>query len=231
MEENHSFSDIIGNNQAPYINMLADHGADFTNIAISHPSEPNYFALFSGSTWGIPDDNNYNFPGPTLAGELNGAGKTFVGYIDSGSPRHHNPWESFVDSRNVEQPFSSFPSDFTQLPLVSWVIPNLNNDMHDGSIQQGDQWLQSNLSAYATWAQTHNSLLIVTWDEDDNSANNQVPAIFYGANLTPGQYGESADHYSTIRTIEDMYGLTPLADSASATAISDVWACNAGASK
>jgi hypothetical protein len=227
MEENHGYSEIIGSSEAPYINSLASHGALFTDsFAIGHPSEPNYFGLFSGSDWGIADDNDYNFPGPTLAGELNGKGKTFVGYIDSGSPRHHNPWESFADSQNVEQPFSSFPSDFTKLPLVSWVIPNLNNDMHDGTIQQGDGWLQSNLSAYATWAQTHNSLLIVTWDEDDSGGNNQIATIFFGANVITGQYNELINHYNVLRTLEDMFGLASLANSASAAPITDAWHCS-----
>src|SRR5437879_11560491 len=54
MEENHSFSDIIGNtSQAPYFNQLASEGAELTSsYAITHPSEPNYMALFAGSTFG-----------------------------------------------------------------------------------------------------------------------------------------------------------------------------------
>jgi hypothetical protein len=51
MEENHSYSDIIGNtSQAPYMNDLAGEGALLTSsYAITHPSEPNYMALFAGS--------------------------------------------------------------------------------------------------------------------------------------------------------------------------------------
>ncbi len=190
VEENHHYSQIIGSNSAPYINSLASGGVLFTNsFAVTHPSEPNYFALFVGSTKGVTDDNDYNFSGPSFAGQMATAGKSFKGYIDSGSPRKHNPWESFSDSLTVEAAFSTFPTDFTTLPAVSWVIPNLNNDMHDGTILQGDQWLQANIGAYATWAATHNSLLIVTWDEDDETGNNnQVATIFYGANLHSGQY-------------------------------------------
>lgn len=51
--ENHSYADIIGNPATPFINALARQGALFTrSFAITHPSEPNYLALFSGSTQG-----------------------------------------------------------------------------------------------------------------------------------------------------------------------------------
>src|SRR5882757_5332272 len=49
IEENHSYSSIIGSSSAPYINSLASQGASFTqSFAITHPSEPNYLALYAG---------------------------------------------------------------------------------------------------------------------------------------------------------------------------------------
>ena len=57
MEENHSYSEIIGSSQAPYINSLASKGALFTNShAITHPSEPNYMAMSSGAPYGLSSD-------------------------------------------------------------------------------------------------------------------------------------------------------------------------------
>ena len=94
------------------------------------------------------------------------------------------------DSQNASllklQPFSSFPADFTQLPTVAVVIPNEQNDMHDGTIAQGDAWLQSNIEPYRQWAMTHNSLLILTFDEDDTSATNQIFTLFLGPMVAPG---------------------------------------------
>jgi acid phosphatase len=69
------------------------------------------------------------------------------------------------------------------LPTISFVIPNLDNDMHDGTIAEGDAWLYNNLSAYAAWAKANNSLLVVTGDEAENSESNHIPTIFYGANV------------------------------------------------
>ena len=109
--------------------------------------------------------------------------------------RKHVPWASFTNipgSRSL--PFSAFPapSNYAGLPTVSMVIPNLDNDMHDGSIAQGDQWLYQNLSQYAAWAKANNSLLILTWDEDDNTPRNQIPTVFYGGER-PARHLQRAD--------------------------------------
>ena len=106
---------------------------------------------------------------------------------------------------------------------MSFVIPNLLDDMHDGTVAQGDTWLKNNQDGYAQWAKTHNSLLIVTWDEDDYSESNQVPTLFVGAHVMPGDYSEQITHYSVLRTIENGYGLSALGSAASATPITDVW--------
>jgi hypothetical protein len=210
VEENHSFSEIIGNPQAPYINSLASAGVLLTNYhAVSHPSEPNYFALYAGSTFGVQDDGNYSEPDPTLATILHGNGESFIGYVESGSPQKHNPWESFPEGVSVERNMSTFPaSDFSQLPNVSFVIPNLNDDMHDGTVAQADQWLSINIGAYAQWALTHQSLLMVVWDEDDGTEGNQVPAILYGADIVPGAYNDAYAHYDLLRTLLDASDLS-----------------------
>lgn len=241
MEENHSYSDIIGNtSQAPYLNQLAKEGALFTSsFAVTHPSEPNYMALFSGSTDGLTADScPVTSSAASLGSELLGAGDTFKGYSEglpsAGSTtctsgdyaRKHSPWVNFTNVPGSDSvPFSSFPGSdsYSSLPTVSFVIPNLQHDMHDGTVQQGDTWAKSNLDAYAQWAKANNSLLIVTWDEDDSSQDNQIPTIFVGAGVKPGKYGEKINHYNVLATIEQMYGLAKAGSSASATPITDIW--------
>lgn len=226
MMENHSFDQILsgGGSQTAFLRRLAAQGANFTNaFAITHPSEPNYFALFSGSTQGIRDDGNHSYNVPTLAGALVAAHKSFIGYIEAGSPRKHNPWESFADSQGVEQSLAQFPTDFDNLPTVSFVIPDLDDDMHDGTVEQGDTWVSQHLAAYAAWAQTHNSLLIVTFDEDDDGPQNRIPTIFVGEHVQPGRYAQRINHYTVLRTILAMYGLQPLAKSADETPITGIW--------
>jgi acid phosphatase len=140
------------------------------------------------------------------------------------------PWISFANVPNgttVEtssnQRFADFPADFGKLPTVTFVIPNLDHDMHNGepaqSIPAGDAWLRENLDSYYQWAKTHNSLLIVTFDENDDKRRyqgltnplvspsptypppdvyneylldlrNRTVTIFAGANIKPGVYSE-----------------------------------------
>jgi acid phosphatase len=95
--------------------------------------------------------------------------------------RKHAPCVNFNSvPTSANQPFTSFPTDFPTLPTISIIDPNLNNEMHDGTIAQGDTWLQQHMTGYVQFAQTHKSLLIVTWDEDDSVRGNQMPTIFVG---------------------------------------------------
>ncbi len=211
VEENHAFNEIIGNPQAPYINSLASGGALLTNYhAVSHPSQPNYLALYSGSTFGIADSGTHALPDPTLATVLQSAGRSFTGYIEPLSPRKHNPWESFPEGTTVEKNFNSFPTtaNFSTLPDIAFVIPDQNDDMHDGTIQQADTWLWTNVDAYAQWAVTHHSLLMVVWDEDDGSAGNQIPGILYGSNINPGADNTSYNHYDILASLAGSFALT-----------------------
>jgi hypothetical protein len=124
----------------------------------------------------------------------------------------------------VSLPFASFPAGYASLPTMSFVIPNLDDDMHDGSIAQGDAWLGRNMSGSAAWAKANNRLLVITWDQDDNSGNNQVPAIFYGAGVKTGTYIEPVIHVNVASTIEQTYGLMKTGLAARAPAIKDIWA-------
>ena len=238
VEENHGYSEIIGSSQAPYINTLADEGASFTNShAITHPSQPNYLAFFSGSTQGITDDScPHTFSAANLGSELIAAKKTFIGYSEglpsTGSTvctsgeyaRKHAPWTDFSNVPSSDSvPFSKFPSNYANLPTISFVIPDLLDDMHDGTIQQGDSWLQTHLQGYVTWAKTNNSLLIVTFDEDQGTTANQIATIFVGPMVKTGKYSEHINHYNVLRTLEAIYGLPYAGKSASSTTITDVW--------
>jgi phosphatidylinositol-3-phosphatase len=239
--ENHSFAQIIGSSSAPYINSLAGAGANMTNFhAETHPSEPNYFAMFSGSTQGITDDTcpppGSPYATANLGAEVRAAGRSWGSYNESlpaeGSTvctsgdyaRKHNPWFSFGNlPASTGHTFARFPSDFTTLPTVSFVVPNLCGDMHDCSVGTGDTWLRDHLGAYATWAAAHNSVLIVTFDEDNGSSGNRIATVFSGAHVRQGAYGTSYNHYNLLRTIEDMYGTGHAGNAATATPISEVW--------
>lgn len=240
VEENRSEANIIGNKAAPFITALAASGANMVqSYAETHPSEPNYLAMFAGSTFGVTSDRCPVNAGdaPNLGSELLAAGYTFAGFAEGlpavGSPactagkyaRKHVPWANFTNVPPANSlPFSAFPiGNYASLPTVSFVIPNNDDNMHDGSIAQADTWLNRQLAGYANWAVANNSLLIVTWDEDDNSSRNQIPTIFYGAHVVPGNYAERINHYNLLSTIEQMYGLPKTGYAAGAPPIADIW--------
>ncbi len=211
VEENHGFSDIIGNTRAPFINTLASEGLLFTNFhGIGRPSQINYLALFSGSTHGIEDDEAHAISAPTLADQLESAGLSFAGFGEHGSERKHKPWESFASSRHRAEDFNFFPKNFDQLPTVAFVTPNLSHNMHDGTIEEGDRWLRKYLGPYINWAKRHNSLFILTFDEDAGHDDDRVPTIVVGAGITPGMDPTPGDHYSLLRAIQSSYGLASL---------------------
>src|SRR5487761_973879 len=232
IEENHSYSQIIGSSSEPYINSLARKGALFTDShGITYPSQPNYLALFAGSTFGLTTDNcPYTFSAANLGSELRAAGLTYSSYSQSMPAqgykgchsgkymRKHNPAPDFSNVPSADnKTFAQFPSRYASLPTVSLVDPNLLDDMHNGTVAQGDTWLNAHFNGYVKWAMNNNSLLILTWDTDNRTSGNHVATLFAGAHVTPGRYGESITHYNVLRTIEQAYGL-PYAGASSTAA-------------
>ncbi|MEU8511374.1 alkaline phosphatase family protein [Kitasatospora sp. NPDC048722] len=241
--ENHAYSQVIGSSNAPYVNnTLVAGGATLTQShALTHPSQPNYYMLFSGSSQGVTDDSCVDvgtMQAPNLASELLDAGQTFASY-NEGIPgvgatdcrvdtyaQKHNPWFGFGNvPTSSAYGMDAFPADFTTLPKVSFVVPDLCDDMHDCSVGTGDSWIQTNLAAYADWARSHNSLLVMTFDEDNKLSGNRIPTVIYGAHVAPGSStSTSYNHYDVLHTLEDLAGVNAHAgNSASANDITGIW--------
>jgi hypothetical protein len=241
--ENHADAQITAST-APYFASLTKQGAHMTKAyAVTHPSQPNYLALFSGATRGVTDDScPHTFEGYDVSRQLVRAGRSFKAYSEglpsAGSTvcnsgryvRKHAPWVNFSHfSQSRHRPMTDFPTDFRTLPTVAFVVPDLCHDMHDCSVATGDAWMKSHLDAYVQWAKTHNSLLITTFDEDNNTAVNQIHTSFVGAHVKAG-YSSPAqiNHYNVLATIEDMYGLSRLGKAEGKAAITDVWTTSGG---
>lgn len=245
--ENHGYSSIIGSPAAPFINGLAERSALFTHYyAHTHPSQPNYLYLFSGSVQGAKENEcPLHLTTPNLGHALLRAGLTFAGFAEDlpeeGSrvcvsglyARKHAPWVNWQhDQANglppaANRPFSAFPTNYADLPTVSIVIPNNANNMHHGTdpdrIRGADVWVRRNLAGYLEWAQTHNSLCILTWDEDDGKEGNRIPTLFFGPMVRAGQYAQRLSHLHLLRTLEAMYGLPPVADRPEIGPIQGIW--------
>ena len=239
--ENHGYAQVIGAGQAPYLNLLAGRGALLTDAhGLTHPSQPNYLGMFAGSTYGVTDDSCPRDIGGTanLGSQLAAAGLTFAGYSE-GLPstgyrgcgggdryaRKHNPWVDFTAlPGSVNRTFADFPADYATLPAVSFVVPNLCHDMHDCPVAAGDTWAQAHLDGYARWAAGHNSLLIVTWDEDEGTGGDHIPTLFTGAHVASGsRYPREVDHYGILRTVEAACGLPGLGAAAGRQPVTGIW--------
>ena len=144
---------------------------------------------------------------------------------------------------DVNKTFANFPTTaagYASLPAVSFVIPNTLHNTHGSNDtdpyatdpgaygllrQNADAWLQQNINGYLQWAKANNSLLIITGDEGDRAhgfnslATNNVTTIVNGSTdlFVPGTNSTNVTPYNLLRTVEDMYGLTPLGGSAGAS--------------
>jgi hypothetical protein len=249
--ENHGYNEIIGSPDAPFLNRLAaEYGVAANYVSVAHPSLPNYLALTGGDTFGVTTDCTDCFQeAPNLAVDrIAASGRTWRAYMESmPSPGYigdaypymqkHDPFVYYNDLRtdpaqraNVV-PYSQLAADLaaTQTtPAFGWITPDMLHDMHDGTVAQGDAWLSSEipvLLAAPAWTQQR-SLLVITWDEDDNAPGNKV-ATFVIAKGVPAGFRSSVayNHYSLLRTVEVAWSLAPLTvNDAQAAVMSDFFA-------
>lgn len=262
IEENKFPAEVIcASCETPFLQRLVREGTSFDRMyGEEHPSEGNYLWLFSGDNQGVRFQDRSPVAlsnAMNLGRALIQKNLSFVGYAEDLPDsylqskngdwpesalyvRRHIPWLTFTDfndprtSDRYTRPFSAFvATDFDALPKVALVIPNLMNDMHDGSVSAGDCWLAANLQKYYEWARTNDSLLIVVFDENnelgefppehgltdpfsagtglrDRVHRNRIFAVFAGAHVKPGTVDITPlTHVNILRTIEAMYGLEP----------------------
>jgi phospholipase C len=163
MMENTGFDSLIGNPNASFINSVAATNGLATNyFGVTHPSQPNYIAATSGSTNGVPDDNDITINVPNIVDQLEAHGKTWKAYMQSLSlcngnllahacgnqlyERKHNPFVSYQDVQNSPArlanivDFSQFATDLgnNRVPDYTWISPDQCNDMHGRAATPAD---------------------------------------------------------------------------------------------
>jgi phosphatidylinositol-3-phosphatase len=250
-EENHSYDRIIGSTKDPYINSLATtYGSASNAWGISHPSVPNYL----GATSGLPlsqlpksDCTNCTQSGPDLFTQ----GETWKSYLESMptpcdrvatadglyEPRH-NPATYYLDvpadtCTADDVPYTALSSDLAHhtLPAFSYIAPNMNDDMHNGTIEEGDSWLSANLPALldSTEFTSGSMVVFIMWDEgqgggsligtDCTTSTSQschVPLLVLSAYTHGMSDPDKLTHYSVLRATEELLGLPDLGQAATA---------------
>jgi phosphatidylinositol-3-phosphatase len=250
--ENREYGSIVGNPDAPYLNGLVDTGGLATNFhGVTHPSLPNYLALFAGTTFGIRDDGTHDIDARSLADQLEDHGRTWRVYAQnvpsscstvataSGGidlvgaagvyARKHEPAISFTgisrDSSRCARidrlaAFDPVAADF------ELIVPNMTNDMHDGSIAQGDAFLRAFVPRIMDSAQFANSVLVVTFDEGttDSGGGGRIATVLVSPRVAAGtRSGVEHDHYSLLRTVENAWSLGCLANSCDANDLRELF--------
>ncbi|HET9791409.1 MAG TPA: alkaline phosphatase family protein [Candidatus Angelobacter sp.] len=251
MEENHSYSSVIGNSAMPYLNSLASHYALATQYyANTHPSIGNYLQISTGRIITNNDGSTATVTADNMVRHLLSAAKTWksyaeglpsVGYIggDTGSyTEHHNPFSYFSDVRNssVERlnlvPASRFLTDVSNhtMPQFSFLVPDNANNGHNGSLAQADSWLKAHVAPLLSSAAfQQDGILIILFDESFSSdtahGGGHVAAVVVGPHVKRGFRSTAFyQHQSVLRTVLQALGVGSYPGAAaSAPAMNDLF--------
>jgi acid phosphatase len=250
VEENHSYSSVIGNSAMPYFNSLASkYGLATKYYANTHPSIGNYFMLTTGQVITNNDSFCSTITNDNVVRHLLTAGKTwksyaeslpYAGYTGCGSGEYvkrHNPLAYFSDVANSSEkynlvPFTQFSKDLANnaLPQFSFIVPNLLDDAHDGTLQQADYWLKTNIAPLiASPTFQKDGILIIVFDESADSdtayGGGHVAAVVIGPKVKPGYKSSTLyQHQNTLKTLMEALGVQTYPGAAStAKPTSDVF--------
>ena len=247
IEENHSYAQMR-DGMPFLARMSDTYGYATNWTALTHPSAPNYLAIAGGSTFGITDDTapaanaDAISSAPSVFDQAITAGKTAGTYAESmpenchvydypdrsvGTPKYavrHNPWAYFAAGRDAclinDRPLTPFPGDAAAnaLPNLSFLVPNLDHDAHDGSLSTADAWLEDQLAPVLASSDFTSGRLvvIVTADEDDKASENKVLTSVLTPALSHTVVNTALTHYSLTRYIDQVLGVRPLLNAADA---------------
>jgi phosphatidylinositol-3-phosphatase len=260
--ENHSYSTIIGASQAPYMNTVAREcgvAANYHNI--THPSLANYI----GATSGLALSSLKNFipdcaPGgkcETSAKSLFAQGESWKSYEetmpsncyrsnDGNYAVRHNPavyYTTLSSCSSDDVPYSQLAGNLAnnQLPAFSFITPNLIDDMHNGTVADGNSWLSKNLPTILNSSEYENgsTVVFITFDEgsdvgnygngEDCAANPSdvschIPTLVISPSTKAGtKSGTLFNHYSLLATTEQLLHLSKLGLASSAATMTSAF--------
>jgi len=252
--ENHSYGAILGSSQAPYFNTLAKDCGVATNYHnVTHPSLPNYIALTSGlplsSLHEFLSDCSPSSSCDTSTKSIFGQGESWKSYEESMPSTcdhsnsgnyavRHNPaayYTTLGGCSSHDESYSHLASDLShnRLPAFSFVTPNLIDDMHNGTVADGNTWMSHNLPTILNSSEYKNgsTVVFITFDEGsdvgsyangENCATNtsdtscHLPTIVISPSTKAGaRSGTLFNHYSLLGTTEQLLHLSKLGQAAS----------------
>jgi acid phosphatase len=255
MEENDDYANVVGNTAVwPNLNNLIREGALPTHYyADAHPSIGNYFMLTTGQLLTSDDNSTTVWNVDNIARRMLASGVSFrvyaegitQGYVGGNTGLYlirHNPFAMLSDvadnpqvANQVIWPFSQFAIDIANgsLPEFSFIVPDVNDNVHNGTPEQADTWLQTNivtpLTSDSAFQAGGDGILIVEFDEaadsDTSYGGGHVSPVLWGPDVLAGYTQQSTtiyQHQSMLRTVMEALGLpNPPAAAATAPSMSE----------
>jgi phospholipase C len=248
--ENHSYDSVIGARDAPHINSLASKCGLATNYHnVTHPSLPNYISATSGLDLASLDpftgDCDPTGTCTTNTESIFAQGESWKAYEDSMPSNcdradagnyavRHNPptyYTTLTGCSTNDVPYDQLATDLASnaLPAFSFITPNLINDMHNGTLADGDTWLAHNLPTLLDSPEyrDNSTAIFLTWDEGEGGSSNDcarnttdvgchvATVVISPSTETGTRSADLFNHYSLLATAEDMLGLPKLGQAAS----------------
>jgi hypothetical protein len=230
--ENHTYRQVIDQRSAPFTTWLSQQcGSASRYSAVGRPSLPNYLAATSGDIHGIHDDDPptvHRITANNLFRQLRRSGRSSRTYAESmpgpcalkTAGRYavkHNPAAYYVgendrsacgkDNLPLDGSARQLRWDIDHWSLATFVvvIPNLCDDTHDCDVSTGDRWLGSWMARLWTsdLYRAGKTAVFVVWDEPT-----PMPNIIMSPSTPVGhRVSEPFDHYSLLRSTEEMLGV------------------------
>ena len=249
MEENHSLDQVFPSHM-PYLWGLARrYGQATAWNAVSHPSLPNYLAVFAGSTFNDPADCDpapgCTYTGPTVFGQALAHGLTARVYeqamptpcalVSSGDyDVNHNPWAYFPAEAAACQAHDVALGTLTSgalagdvraaaLPNVGMITPDLMHDGHNGTLAEADSWLASWLPVVLKgpdWAAGRLAVVVV-FDEGETSQT--VPFVMLAPGVDHTVLRGPLTHYALTRLMDEVAAGAPLRNAAGQPVIASMF--------
>ncbi|MCA9727709.1 MAG: T9SS type A sorting domain-containing protein [Candidatus Eisenbacteria bacterium] len=245
--ENHSYDQV---RTAPYTaGLIAANSVCSESYGVTHPSQPNYLALWSGGTQGVVNDACPPPGSPYVTANLGQACEAagvswraysedlpsagYTGCTAAGGlyVRKHAPWVNFSNLDHTrERPYTDLATDIANgtLPRLGFVVPNQCNNTHDCPVATGDTWLANNLPQMIEGVGP-DGFVVLTWDEDNSASGNHILTVFAGSAVIAGaDHTGHVDHYTVLRTICDALEIPAFGLAAGRLPIDDIWSASAG---
>lgn len=248
-EENHSYEDVVGNRDMPYYNKLIQkYGLATQFYSEQHSSLPALMWLVAGDS--VEPNNNTTscqHDDDNVVRELLKKGYTwrsyqeglpFAGFQGLYGPQHlyyrrHNPLIDFSDvcpgsgQESNSVPLSQMAADFADGNTVNYayITPDSDEDAHNGTLADADQWLQQNVPdilARPEFSNGGDGILFIVWDEGNLYTDNRCSAdgkgwcggrtatLVIGPQVKSGYQSTITYHNaSVLKTVCAAMGLSP----------------------